>query len=111
MTVPAGTFLAQVRNGAVRIPAPLRDYCGAENWTLFRFEVVGPDHVKMNPVLPGDTESDFHASLTDEGTMWIPTDVRNSVSLKEQTVMLRVENGAIHLYLRKVFDTLGFRPR
>ncbi len=110
MTAPGGTFLAPVRNGAIRIPAPIREYCDAENWTLFRFEIIDADHVTLHPVLPHDAESDFHASLSPEGMMWIPVDVRKSVALGEQSVMLRIESGVIHLYLRRVFDTLGFRP-
>lgn len=111
MTAPGGTFLAPVRNGAIRIPAPIREYCDAGNWTLFRFEVIDADHVKMHPVLHDDAAGDFNASLSPDGMMWIPADVRKSVSLGEQSVMLRIEGGVIHLYLRKVFDTLGFRPR
>ena len=110
MTFPAGTFLAPVRNGAIRIPAPVREYCNAENWTLFRFEIIDADHLTMNPVMPGDAASDFHANLSGDGMMWVPADVRNAVALGEQSVMLRIEGAAIHVYLRKVFDTLGFRP-
>ena len=40
----------------------------------------------------------------------VPRALRKSVELGEQSVMLRIEEGAIHVYLRKVFDTLGFRP-
>ena len=39
MTPPAGTFLAPVRNGAIRLPPPLKQYCEAEGWSLFRFVV------------------------------------------------------------------------
>lgn len=111
MTPPAGTFLAPVRNGAMRIPAPLKEYCDTEEWSLFRFEVMDADHLTMHPVLPDGPDSDFHASLSPDGLLWLPADVRKSVALGEQSVMLRIENGAIHVYLRKVFDTLGFRPR
>jgi hypothetical protein len=68
----------------------------------------------MHQVLPGDTSddfhADFHASLSPEGLLWIPAGLRRILALKEQRVMLRIEGGAIHVYLRKVFDTLGFRP-
>ena len=111
MTAPVGTFLAPVRNGSIRVPAPIREYCCAENWTLFRFEIIDADHVTMHPILPNDAGTDFHASLSPDGIMWIPADIRKSVALGEQSVMLRIEDSVIHLYLRKVFDTLGFRPR
>lgn len=111
MTPPTGTFLAPVRDGAMRIPVPLKAYFDAEGWTLFRFEVIDADHLTIYPVLPRDSDADFHASLSPEGIIWIPADVRKSVALGEQSVMLRIEGGAIHVYLRKVFDTLGFRPR
>ena len=111
MTPPEGTFVAQVRNGAILIPPPLRQYCESGNWTLFRFDIVDPHHLTMRPVLPDDTQSSFHASLAPDGLLWIPAEVRQSVALGEQSVMLRIEEGAIHVYIRKVFDTLGFRPR
>jgi hypothetical protein len=110
MIAPAGTFLAPVRNGAIQLPPPLKLYCEAEGWSLFRFVVIGDDHLTMQPVLPEDCEAPFHASLGADGRLWIPAELRKTVSLGEQSVMLRVENGAIHMYLRKVFETLGFRP-
>jgi hypothetical protein len=110
MIPPAGTFIAPVRNGAIRIPPPMKIYCDAENWSLFRFDIVDRDHLTMHPVLPHDPSVDFHASLSPDGLLWIPAALRKSVHLGEQSVMLRIEEGAIHVYLRKVFDTLGFRP-
>lgn len=110
MTPPAGTFLALVRNGAIQLPPPLKLYCEAEGWSLFRFLVNGDDQLTIQPVLPEDSATDFHASLGSDGRLWIPAALRQTVSLGEQSVMLRVENGAINMYLRKVFETLGFRP-
>lgn len=110
MTAPAGTFLAPVRNGAIQLPPPLKQYCEAEGWSLFRFVVTGDDRLTMQPVLPEDSGTPFHASLGSDGRLWIPADLRKTMSLGEQSVMLRVENGAIGMYLRKVFETLGFRP-
>lgn len=110
MTPPGGTFLAPVRNGAIRIPGPIKEYCDAESWSLFRFDIIDRDHLTMHPVLPRDSRGDFHASLAPDGLLWIPADVRKSLALGEQSVMLRIEGAVIHVYLRKVFDTLGFRP-
>jgi hypothetical protein len=69
----------------------------------------------MQPILPKEStadfsDSDFCASLGPDGRLWIPGPLREIVSLGEQSVMLRVEDGAIGMYLRKVFKTLGFRP-
>ena len=110
MLAPAGTFLAPVRNGAIQLPPPLKQYCEAEGWSLFRFVVTGDDRLTMQPVLAEDPAIDFHASLGPDGRLWIPAALRKTVSLGEQSVMLRVENGAINMYVRKVFETLGFRP-
>jgi hypothetical protein len=110
MTIPAGTFLAPVRNGAIRLPPPFQRYCEAESWSLFRFDVIDQNHLTIHPVLPTDSSVDFHASLSPEGFLWVPLGLRNILALKEQSVMLRIEAGAIHVYIRKVFDTLGFRP-
>jgi hypothetical protein len=107
--VPAGTFLAPVRNGTMQLPPPIAQYCGEQGWTLFRFVVENLDLVRIRPVLP-DERGDFHASLGADGKLWMPAEVRAEVKLGEQSVMLRVENGAINMYLRKVFETLGFRP-
>lgn len=111
MNSPAGTFLAKVRDGVMQLPPPLKQYCEAEGWSLFRFVVKDTDHLTMHPVLAEQSEDPFHASLDADGRLWIPEDLRKNVALGEQSVMLRIENGAISVYLRKVFETLGFRPR
>ena len=92
------------------MPPPLLTWCHAEKWTLFHFEVANEDQLTMQPVLPEDSTSEFQASLAPDGMLWIPAEVRNIIGLREQSVMLRVEAGVINMYLRKVFDTLGFRP-
>jgi hypothetical protein len=112
---PAGTFLASVRNGVIQLPPPLKRFCEAEGWSLFRFIVMGPDHLRMQPILAEKSTADFSAddlcaSLGADGRLWVPGPLRETVSLGEQSVMLRVEDGAIGMYLRKVFKTLGFRP-
>lgn len=94
----------------MQLPGPIKEYCDTENWSLFRFDIIDRDHLKMYPVLPSDLKGNFHASLSPDGLLWIPADVRKSLALGEQSVMLRIEAGAIHVYVRKVFDTLGFRP-
>lgn len=107
---PAGTFLAKVRAGAIQFPPPLRAYCNSQEWDLFQVLPGDPDRLVLEPVLDSDLAEGYFSSLTDDGRLWIPADVRKSVSLLEQSVMMRIENGAIGVYLRKVFDTLGFRP-
>ena len=109
MTPPEGTYLAPLRKGAIQFPPPLRKYCESEGLDLFRFVVLDHDHMRIEPVI-GDAAEEFHASFTPEGLLWIPTEMRQSVALSEQSVMLRLENGAFNVYIRKVFETLGFRP-
>jgi hypothetical protein len=110
VTPPEGTYLAPLSKGAIRFPPPLRRYCESQGWDLFRFVLVDHDHVRIEPVI-GDAAGEFHASFTPDGLLWIPSDLRETVALSEQSVMLRLENGAISVYIRKVFETLGFRPR
>jgi hypothetical protein len=110
MEPPAGTFLAKVRNGAIYFPPPLRAYCSSETWDLFRVLPGDRDRLVLEPVTESGTVDDACSSLSDDGRLWIPAALRESVSLAEQSVMMRVENGTIGVYLRKVFDTLGFRP-
>jgi hypothetical protein len=111
MEIPAGTFIAHVRDGAIQLPPMLLAYCRAEGWTLFQFRVASEDQLLIVPVLPEDSEAGFQASLAPDGMLWIPAEIRAMVDLHGQSVMLRIEGGAISMYLRKVFDTLGFRPR
>ena len=92
------------------MPPPLLAYCQAAQWTLFHFEFANEDQLTMQPVLPEDFTTEFQASLAPDGKLWIPANIRELVELREQSVMLRVEEGVINMYLRKVFDTLGFRP-
>jgi hypothetical protein len=107
---PAGTFIAPVRNGAILMPPPLKQYCHDNVWTLFQFRVEGEDQLTLIPILPADAIAEFQAGLDSDGRLWIPAAIRHLVSLGEQSVMLRVESGAISMYLRKVFETIGFRP-
>ena len=111
MMPPAGTFLARVRDGVIQLPPPLKQYCEAQSWTLFHFALIGSDHLTMKPVLGGDMGAPFHASLNPDGRLRVPEGLRNRISLGEQSVMMRMEEGIMHVYLRRVFDTLGFRPR
>lgn len=113
MTPPAGTFLAKVRDGAVQLPPPLRLFCEASQWTLFRVAREDANRLEIQPILPGDTSGisdEFQSSLSPDGRLWIPAPLRALVGLGEQSVMMRAEKGAIHIYLRKVFETLGFGP-
>lgn len=123
---PTGTFLAKVRDGAIHFPPPLKAYCDKVGWDLFRIVPGDRDRMLLEPILSSDcsqpatasltgkTDTDpidgFCSSLSADGRLWIPDTMRKSVSLQEQGVMMRVENGLIGVYLRKVFDTLGFRP-
>jgi hypothetical protein len=111
MTPPAGTFLARVRDGSMQLPPPLLQYCEEQCWTLFDFRVAGENKLTLLPIPPDDSNAEFQASLGPEGRLWIPAALREAVQLGEQSVMVRLEDGAINMYLRKVFDTLGFRPR
>jgi hypothetical protein len=110
---PAGTFLAQVRGGAIQFPPPIQHYCNDNGWTLFRVAMLDDDRLEIVPVLAGDDTDvmrEYHSSLSQEGRLWIPMVLRELVSLREQSVMMRMEGDAIRIYLRKVFETLGFRP-
>jgi hypothetical protein len=107
---PVGTYLTAVRNGSMQFPPLIASYCAERSWTLFRFIVENQDRVTIQPVLPED-RTEFHASLDADGKLWVPAELREKIQLGEQSVMLRVENGAINMYLRRVFETLGFRPR
>ena len=116
-TPPAGTFMATVRGGCIQFPPPLKAWCDSQGWDLFRVHRRGDDLLRLNPVLSGDevdVDSDvmdeFRSSLQPDGRLWIPETMRNLVSLHEQSVMMRIEDGALNVYLRKVFETLGFRP-
>ena len=83
------------------------------NWTLFRVVTVDENRLTVQPVLPRDNSDvmqGFYSSLSADGQLWIPAAARDLVSLGEQSVMMRVENGAIHVFLRNVLETLGFRP-
>jgi len=110
---PSGTYMATVRRGCVRFPPLFKAWCDQEGWNLFRVIRRGDDLLRLDPVLPGDdsdVSADFCSSLQPDGNLWIPETMRSLVSLGEQSVMMRFEDGALNIYLRKVFETLGFRP-
>ena len=110
---PAGAFMAKVRNGVIQFPPPLKTWCDSEGWNLFRLVRRSDDLLRIDPVLLSDVldvTEEFCASLQPEGGLWIPEELRRLVALRDQSVMMRVEDGGIGIYLRKVFETLGFRP-
>jgi hypothetical protein len=81
--------------------------------------MLDDDRLKILPVMPdegqkkeGDADilNEYHSSLSEDGQLWIPLALRELVNLGEQSVMMRIEDGAIQIYLRKVFKTLGFGP-
>src|SRR6185312_16255566 len=109
MAPPRGTFLAKVRSGSIQFPPPLKAYCEAEGWDLFRVLPGDQDRLLLEPVLKNEDHENepalvdgFCASLSADGRLWIPTALRESVSMNEQSVMMRIENGAVGVYLRKV---------
>ena len=113
MTAPVGTFLAPVRSGVVQLPPALAKYCLAADWTLFRVIPLNENRLELEPILPSDIEDmpdGYQSSLSPDGKLWIPAEVRELVSLGDQSVMVRVENGGLQVYLRQVFKTLGFGP-
>jgi len=113
VTPPAGTFLGKVRDGLILFPTPLRLYCEYSGWTLFRVDVVDNDRLDLSPVFGGggiDIPEEFHSSLSSDGQLWIPAALRSVVGMGEQSVMMRIEGGAIGVFLRNVFGTLGFGP-
>lgn len=118
VSAPAGTFLAQVRGGVIQFPGPLKVWCHHSGWNLFRVWVDSPDRLTLQPVTGDvsinvymeDETASYESSFDPEGKLWIPADLREMVCLREQTVMIRVEDGVIRIFLRKVFETLGFGP-
>jgi bifunctional DNA-binding transcriptional regulator/antitoxin component of YhaV-PrlF toxin-antitoxin module len=114
MTPPEGTFVAHVKAGTVQLPPPMARYCTEAKWTLFRINYLDEERLEFMPVLPDDSDDDldtgFHSSLSSEGKLWIPAELREAVALGEHSVMMRIEDGVIRMYLRQVFKTLGFRP-
>ncbi len=114
MIPPAGTFLANVRQGVVQLPPPIVRFCKAEGWNFFRISCLDEERLEFAPVLANDNVDDldtgFHSSLSEDGKLWIPAELREAVKLGEQSVMIRIEDGLLRVYLRKVFKTLGFGP-
>jgi len=113
VTPPAGTFLARVRDGLILFPKPIHAYCEDAGWTLFRVGIVDDDRLDLSPITGdggADLPDEFHSSLSSDGRLWVPAVLRTMVGMGEQSVMMRIENGSIGVFLRKVFETLGFGP-
>ena len=114
MTPPTGTFMASVRSGTVHLPPPLIRFCQDAQWTLFSISYLDEERLEFAPVMPDDDIDNpgigFHSSLSESGTLWVPAELREAVALGDQSVMVRIEEGTIRMYLRRVFKTLGFGP-
>jgi hypothetical protein len=103
--------MAAVRKDAIQFPPPLRAFCDGQGWRLFHIAVEGENHLTIQPVFADDDAPGVYTSFTSDGKLRIPGEVRDAVSLGEQSVMMRAEESLIHVYVKNVFDTLGFRPR
>jgi hypothetical protein len=118
---PVGTFLAKVREGLIQVPPPLKYFCRASGWTLFAVSMRDDSSLELRPILPGEDDADPIitetlqvdapcSSLSNDGTLWIPASIRGPLRLGEQSVMMRIEGDVMAMYLRNVFETLGFGP-
>lgn len=76
--------------------------------------MVAENRLDLTPVFEEDdvaeSSEEFESSLSADGRLWIPAALRGAVGLGEQSVMMRFEGPAIGVFLRKVFETLGFGP-
>ena len=108
-TPPAGAFMAKVRAGCIQFPLPMKAWCKSEGWDLFRVIFRGNDLLRLDPVLSRDNidagadadidAAEFCSSLQPDGQLWIPLTMRNLVSLGEQSVMMRLEDGGLNAIL------------
>ena len=105
MSTPVGNYLATTRKGALNLSPPIRRYCSEQGWARFEVLVLDHDHLILRPDPDGDTLLDA------DGKLALAPAVIEAIELGEQSVMLRIESGLIHVAIRQVFDTLGFRPR
>ena len=105
MTVPEGNYLARVRKNAIEFPPPIRRFCEEQCWGRFEVLVLDKDHLVLRP------DPDGTAMLNSESKLPLTEAIAQASQLGEQSVMLRIEDGLIHVAVRKVFETLGFRPQ
>ena len=54
--------------------------------------------------------SGFKTAVDSTGAINISEEIRLRISLDGQSVMVRIEEDVLRIYLRHVFKTLGFRP-
>lgn len=105
MTVPEGNYLARVRKNAIEFPPPIRRFCEEQCWDRFEVLILDKDHLVLRP------DPDGPAMLNSESKLPLTAAIAQASQLGEQSVMLRIEDGLIHVAVRKVFETLGFRPQ
>ena len=59
---------------------------------------------------PGAPMSGLKTAVDSAGAITISEEIRQLISLDGQSVMVRIEENVLRIYLRHVFKTLGFRP-
>ena len=113
MQPPAGTFLATTTDDRVQLPPAIVAFLRESQWTEVLVTSSAADEVITIypiPYLGVSVETGFTSEMTADGVIAIGDQNRRTVGLNGQGVMVRVESDILRIYLRRVFQTLGFRP-
>jgi hypothetical protein len=106
------TYLAQTRGERIQLPPAIAEQVRTAGW-LDVLVVPAADNESLTAYPlphPGAPESGFTTHIDDTDGLHISESIRKQIALDGQSVMVRIEEDVLKIYLRRVFKTLGFRP-
>lgn len=106
------TYIAKTEGDRLQLPPAIADYVRRAEWLDI---LVSPDSgaecITLFPLPhPDAPPTGFTTRLEPGGALHLSPEVCRLLRLDGQSVMVRVEGDVIRVYLRRVFQTLGFRP-
>ena len=106
---PVGTYIARTEDDIIHLPSPVADYVVEAGWQRVRV-VPGDESVTIVPLPSPDAAGGHDAEVEAGGLVRIGSALQRQLGLEGQHVMVRFEGDTLRVFVRRVFQTLGFRP-
>ena len=106
------TYLAQTKADRIQLPPAIAEQVRNSGWLDIMIAADdGNESLTAYPIPHPNAPAEGHTTQLDAQTgLCIGDKLRKQVNLDGQNVMVRFEGDALKIYLRRVFQTLGFRP-
>jgi hypothetical protein len=106
------TYIAQTKGDRIQLPPVIAGQIRNAGWLAVLIAPAEDNESLTAYPLPHPMApiTGFTTQLDEKDGIHISDAIRRQVSLDGQSVMVRIEDDVLRIYLRHVFKTLGFRP-